>query len=88
MRPAGPQSLIPTATIESRGVWFDVPSPRGVRKAALLLEPDATGTRVEWFDVLHLRLDPLGSLWALTRERRVGTQLEESLEALRRRIAD
>jgi len=88
LRPVGPESLVTTATLESRGVWFDVPSRRGVRKAALLIEPVPEGTRVEWLDVLHLRLNPFGTLWALTRERRVGAQMEESLEALRQLIAD
>lgn len=87
-RPAGPQSLQTTASLESRGVWFDVPSVHGVRKAALLLAPVPAGTRVEWFDVLHLPpLNPIASLSSLTRERRIGAQIEDSLEALRKLLA-
>ena len=82
LRPAGDTALVPTASDETRGLWFDVPGP-SLRKAALLLEPEGDGTRVEWFDVLHLSGNPIASIQALTRQHHVGGQLEQSLASLR-----
>ena len=81
LRPPGDTALVPTAD-EPRGLWFDVPGA-SLRKAALLLEPEGDGTRLEWLDVLHLSGNPLASIQALTRPHRIGAQLEDSLTGLR-----
>ena len=84
--PWGParEGLLTVTARTPRGLWFDVRGDRP-RKAAIVIEARDGGTYAQWSDVERYVRDPLGRLVAaLSRDRRVGRQLEASLEGLRR----